>query len=84
MLAALKAHKLPSQVQIDAAVRALLNSDVLDVSGLGYGPVSDDARKVVGDVRECLEALGQIGLEKNGTCVLVLEVWNRAYLRVWV
>lgn len=64
VLAALKAKKLPSQNQLNAILQVLLRSDVLNVHG--YRPTSDDARKVVLDVRECVQALLQIGLEKNG------------------
>jgi hypothetical protein len=66
-LAALKANKLPSQNQLHSFLQVLLRSDVLDVGVTpGHGPVGDDARNVVLDVRECLEAALQIGMEKNG------------------
>lgn len=66
VLAALKAKKLPSQDQLNAFLRVLLCSEVLDVHGItGYGPISDDARKIVLDVRGCIDALLQIGMEKN-------------------
>ena len=41
---------------------------MLDVNGngvSGYGPVSDDVRKVVLDARELVEAVLMIGMEKN-------------------
>jgi len=69
VLAALKANKLPSQNQLNSFLQSVLRSDVLDVNGhgvTGYGPVSDDARKVILDLRECIEAVLQIGMEKNG------------------
>lgn len=67
VLAALKAKKFPSQDQLNAFLQVILRSEVLNVHGIsGYGPVSDDARKVVLDVRECIDALLQIGMEKNG------------------
>ncbi|KIM72026.1 hypothetical protein PILCRDRAFT_16512 [Piloderma croceum F 1598] len=68
VLAALKANKLPSQNQLNLFLQSVLRSDVLDVNGhgvTGYGPVSDDARKVILDLRECIEAVLQIGMEKN-------------------
>ena len=70
VLAALKANKLPSQDQFNLFLQVLLRSDVLDVGVTpGHGPVGDDARKVVLDARECLEAALQIGMEKNGECL---------------
>lgn len=67
ILAALKANKLPSQSQLNTFLQLTLRSDFLEVQGLpGYGPVSDDARKVILDLRECVDAILQIGMEKNG------------------
>jgi hypothetical protein len=68
VLAALKANKYPSQDQLNSFFQLLLRSDVLDVNGngvSGYGPVSDDVRKVVLDARELVEAVLMIGMEKN-------------------
>jgi hypothetical protein len=68
VLAAFKANKLPSQSQLNSFLRSVLHSDVLDVNGhgvTGYGPISDDTRKAILDLRECIEAVLQIGLEKN-------------------
>ena len=64
VLGALKAGKLPSQAQLNAIIRELMSSEVLDTqSGMasGYGPVSDDVRKVVLDVRECLQTILDAG-----------------------
>jgi hypothetical protein len=69
VLATLKANKLPSQNQLNSFLQSVLHSDVLDVNGhavTGYGPVSNEARKVILDLRECIEAVLQIGMEKNG------------------
>ena len=74
VLAALKANKLPSQDQFNAVLRLFLRADVLDVDGVaGHGPVSDDVKKVVLDVRELVEAGLQIGMEKNGESCSVPE-----------
>lgn len=64
LLGAFKAGKVPSQAQLDTLIRKVLASEVLDVHtglGSGYGPVSDDVRKVVLDVRECLQVMLDAG-----------------------
>jgi hypothetical protein len=67
VLAALKANKLPSQDQLNAFLQSLLRANLLDVGGVaGHGPISDDVKKVVQDVKELFEAVLQIGMEKNG------------------
>jgi hypothetical protein len=68
ILAALKANKHPSQEQLNQFLQLLLRSEFLDVNvpTTGYGPVSDDVKKVVLDLRELVEALLMIGMEKNG------------------
>lgn len=65
VLAALNAGKLPSQDQLSHFLQIVLRSDILRDSGLGYGPVSANAKKVLDDSRELVEALLQLGLEKN-------------------
>jgi hypothetical protein len=70
ILATLKANKYPSQEQLNQFLQLLLRSELLDVNvnvpTTGYGPVSDDVKKVVLDLRELVEALLMIGMEKNG------------------
>jgi len=70
ILATLKANKYPSQEQLNQFSQLLLCSEFLDVNvnvpTTGYGPVSDDVKKVVLDLRELVEALLMIGMEKNG------------------
>jgi hypothetical protein len=66
VLAALKANKLPSQDQLNTFLQLSL-LDVLNADGVaGHGPVSEDVKKLVLDVRESVEAVFQIGMEKNG------------------
>ncbi|KAF7976112.1 hypothetical protein HWV62_7545 [Athelia sp. TMB] len=80
VLGALKAGKLPSQAQLSAIIRELMFSEVLDTqSGMasGYGPVSDDVRKVVLDVRECLQTILDAGGVINYDDVLQ-ELWSQA------
>lgn len=74
VLAALKAKKFPSQDQLNAFLQVLLRSEVLNIHGIsGYGPVSDDACKVILDVRECIAALLLIGMEKNGVYYILFK-----------
>ena len=72
VLAALHAGKLPSQAQIDSALRKLLHSEFFDVDSEpenGSGGALDGSMKgFVRDMREVAEAVLQIGLEKNGSC----------------
>ncbi|KDQ63980.1 hypothetical protein JAAARDRAFT_74864 [Jaapia argillacea MUCL 33604] len=72
VLAALNVQKLPSQDQINRILQLALRSDLLGNvdagklgAGYGYGPLSQSGRKVVADVRLVLDAVAQIGLEKN-------------------
>lgn len=70
IVAAINAGKLPSQTQLDHAARIALNSDVLNVEdSSGPGTLSENWRQIVGDVREIIEAIVEIGLQKNGTFV---------------
>jgi len=71
VVAAINAGKLPSQTQLDHAARLALNSDLLNVEdSSGPGTLSDNWRKIVGDVREIIEATVEIGLQKNGDNLL--------------
>ncbi|KAF8157043.1 hypothetical protein B0H34DRAFT_859634 [Crassisporium funariophilum] len=69
VLAALNAGKLPSQAQFTHILQASLRSDLLtDDRGKvvpGNGPMSKQGRKVLGDVRDLVQALLRFGLEKN-------------------
>lgn len=78
VLAAIAAGKLPSQDQLNHALQSLLRSDLLDpratAQAIGYGPLSESGRKVVEDVRELCQAALEVGLQKNGTCLLQVLV----------
>ncbi|KZT29508.1 hypothetical protein NEOLEDRAFT_1238916 [Neolentinus lepideus HHB14362 ss-1] len=67
VLAAINAGKLPSQDQIDAALKLALASDALQPAVVlrGYGPLSESGKKVIRDVRELVNALLRTGVEKN-------------------
>ena len=67
VLAALQAGKLPTQQQLDGALRKLLKSGILDAEAGRKGGALDEAgAKIVSDTRELVEALIRFGLEKNG------------------
>ena len=66
-LAALHAGKLPTQQQLDSALRKLLKSGILVAeAGRRGGALNETGAKVVRDTRELVEALLRFGLEKNG------------------
>ena len=62
--AALSAGKLPSQHQLNGALQTLQRSSLLHYSG--YGPLSQRGVAVVESARELIEAIIQVGMEKNG------------------
>lgn len=74
--AALHVGKLPSQSQLNTALRKVLRSNVLIAANgrsarvLGqqqqYRPLSDRGKKFLKDTRELIEGVIQFGLEKNG------------------
>ncbi|KAI0630055.1 hypothetical protein C8Q77DRAFT_237447 [Trametes polyzona] len=74
VVAALNAGKLPSQEQLDGALRRVLASGVLDVNAGSPDEADGDAeeeleeagRQVVENAREVCQALLQFGMEKNG------------------
>lgn len=67
VLAALHVGKLPSQDQLNRAIQLALRSDILNPAAkLGYGTLNNSGKKVVADVRKILDAVLQLGLEKNG------------------
>lgn len=73
IVGALKAGKLPSQEQINHAVRLLLASDTLKptiataTATLQNYELSEPAARVLLCIRQVLEMVAQVGLEKNGT-----------------
>ncbi|KAJ1311508.1 hypothetical protein OPQ81_009994 [Rhizoctonia solani] len=65
-LGALAAGKMPTQRQLDALLNALLSSDLLKVGNTASGTLSEHGRALVLDVREIVQAVARIGIEKNG------------------
>ncbi|RDB27511.1 Uncharacterized protein C32A11.02c [Hypsizygus marmoreus] len=66
--AALQSGKLPSQNQLNLILRSIANSDILQCEAQltsGPGPLSENGRRVLGDAREVVESLLQVGMEKN-------------------
>ncbi len=76
LVAALHAGKLPSQEQVNLALRHALASDVLHAhSGEAEGrppggaeeeELNEVGKEVIGSVRNALQALLEFGMEKNG------------------
>ena len=72
VVGALEAGRLPSQAQIDHALRGLLNSDLLKVeSGNTHLPPSlaKELVVIVDDVKEVVAAMLEVGEEKNSLSV---------------
>ncbi|KAF8067868.1 hypothetical protein FPV67DRAFT_1493936 [Lyophyllum atratum] len=68
ILAASQSGKLPSQDQLNAILRSILGSSLLQCSGqgvLGAGPLSENGRRVVNDIRDLFDSILQLGMEKN-------------------
>ncbi|TFK46962.1 hypothetical protein OE88DRAFT_1739005 [Heliocybe sulcata] len=67
VLAAINAGKLPSQAQIDKALKSALASDALQPNVVlrGYGPLSESGRRVIEDARDLISAVLRAGVEKN-------------------
>jgi hypothetical protein len=64
---ALSAGKLPTEGQLEHVLRSCLHSTILndkDAIG-GRGPLSQNGRKLLADTREVIEAVLQVGMEKN-------------------
>jgi hypothetical protein len=80
VLAALGAGKIPSQAQLDGALRTLLKSDLLRAdagkttfAGSGYGSLgaarnslSPNGGLILDDVRAIAQAMLELGMQKNG------------------
>jgi hypothetical protein len=64
-LGALAAGKMPTQRQLDSALSALLSSDLLKVSNTASGVLSAHGHTLVLDIRNIVQAIARIGLEKN-------------------
>ena len=73
---ALEAGRLPSQAQIDRALRSLLNSDLLKVGSENTQlppPLAKELVVIVGDVKDVVAAILEVGGEKNGSSVSSLN-----------
>lgn len=68
VVAALKAGKQPSQLQIDAWIDKLLQSELIQVEKTaGAGEPSQNGKKLVQDLRGLFEAYRNYLSHKNGT-----------------
>ncbi|KAG8753439.1 hypothetical protein FRC11_007434, partial [Ceratobasidium sp. 423] len=75
-LGALAAGKMPTQRQLDSALSALLSSDLLKVSNTATGVLSAHGQALVLDVREIVQAVARIGLEKNSDDLVQDIIWQ--------
>lgn len=95
VFAALRVGKLPSQDQINAALRKVLHSQVLSVEDnksarvqgrrQQYGPLSERGKIMLNDIRELVEAIMQFGMEKNGLSLsrldlLAAHLWGKTMI----
>ena len=77
IIGALKAGKLPSQEQMNHAIRLALASDIIKptvatIAAHDY-ELSESAARVILCLRQVFEMVAQVGLEKNGTSVYELR-----------
>ncbi|CUA76666.1 putative protein C57A7,06 [Schizosaccharomyces pombe 972h-] [Rhizoctonia solani] len=75
-LGALAAGKMPTQRQLDSALSALLSSDLLKVSHTATGVLSAHGQTLVLDVREIIQSVARIGLEKNADDLVQDVIWQ--------
>ncbi|KAG9102494.1 hypothetical protein FRC06_001941, partial [Ceratobasidium sp. 370] len=75
-LGALSAGKLPTQRQLDVALSSLLSSNVLKVGTTSTGALSAHGRVLVLDVREIVQSVARIGLEKNADDLIQDIIWQ--------
>lgn len=73
-LGALAAGKMPAQSQLNTALSALLSSDVLKVGNTATGALSTHGRMLVLDLREIIQAVARVGMEKNGEFIIAALV----------
>ncbi|CAE7099121.1 unnamed protein product [Rhizoctonia solani] len=67
---------MPTQPQLDSALNALLSSDLLKVSNTATGVLSAHGQALVLDVRQIVQALARIGLEKNADNIVQDIIWQ--------
>jgi len=70
IIAAASTGKLPSQAQINDALQLLLRSEFLEAP-IVQGPLSARGRQILDDLREIVEAIQVLGLQKNGATVSI-------------
>jgi hypothetical protein len=72
VVAALNAAKQPSQLQIDAWIDKLLQSDLIQVEEtVSAGELSQNGKKLVRDLRGLIKAYKNYLSHKNGTILAV-------------
>ncbi|KAG9126944.1 hypothetical protein FRC07_001277 [Ceratobasidium sp. 392] len=75
-LGALSAGKMPTQRQLDAALSSLLSSNVLKVGATSTGALSDHGKVLLLDVREIVQSVARIGMEKNADDLMQDVIWQ--------
>ncbi|KAG8903533.1 hypothetical protein FRC01_009167, partial [Tulasnella sp. 417] len=65
IIAALQNGKLPAQAQLNSAIRSLLDSSTFRDAPKQGGVLSDRGRIVLQDIQTLLEALAELGRDKN-------------------
>ena len=72
IIAAASAGKFPSQAQINQALQLLLRSEFLRTEApMVPGPLSARGRQIVEDLRELVEAVQVLGIQKNGAITFI-------------
>ncbi|CAE6422327.1 unnamed protein product [Rhizoctonia solani] len=67
---------MPTQRQLDSALSALLSSDLLKVSNTASGVLSAHGHTLVLDIRNIVQAIARIGLEKNSGDLVQDIIWQ--------
>ncbi|KAG8684829.1 hypothetical protein FRC09_015123 [Ceratobasidium sp. 395] len=67
---------MPTQRQLDAALSSLLSSDMLKVGATSTGVLSAHGKLLVLDVREIVQSIARIGMEKNSDDLVQDVIWQ--------
>ncbi|KAG8734620.1 hypothetical protein FRC12_018453 [Ceratobasidium sp. 428] len=67
---------MPTQRQLDAALSSLLSSDMLKAGATSTGVLSAHGKLLVLDVREIVQSIARIGMEKNSDDLVQDVIWQ--------
>lgn len=76
VIAALKNGKLPTQDQLNSTARLLLDSSIFKDAPKHGGVLSERGRIVLGDLQRLLEALAELGRDKNDDNALQQAIYH--------